>query len=62
MSLKIKTKYSLNFDLKRRKNKNINFLIFHYTGMRYENDAIKKLTEYGTKVSAHYFIKKMEKY
>ena len=58
MSLKIKTKYSPNFDLKKRKNKDINFLIFHYTGMRNEKSAIKKLTSYKSKVSCHYFIKK----
>ena len=58
MSLKIKTKYSPNFDLKKRKNKNIDFLIFHYTGMRHEKDAIKKLTSYKSEVSCHYFIKK----
>ena len=58
MSLTIKTKYSPNFDLKKRKNKKIDFLIFHYTGMRNENSAIKKLTSYKSKVSCHYFIKK----
>ena len=58
MSLKIITKYSPNFDFKKRKNKNIDFLIFHYTGMRREKDAIKKLTSFKSKVSCHYFIKK----
>ena len=58
MSVKIKTKYSPNFDLKKRKKKNIDFLIFHYTGMRNERSAIKKLTSYKSEVSCHYFIKK----
>ena len=58
MSIKIKTKYSPNFDLKKRKNKNIDFLIFHYTGMRNEKSAIKKLTSYKSEVSCHYLIKK----
>ena len=58
MSLKIKNKYSPNFDLKKRKNKDIDFLIFHYTGMRNEESAIKKLTSYKSEVSCHYFIKK----
>ena len=58
MSLIIKTKYSPNFDLIKRKNKNIDFLIFHYTGMRNEESAIKKLTSYKSEVSCHYFIKK----
>ena len=58
MSLKIKTNYSPNFDTKKRKNTNIDFLIFHYTGMKHERDAINKLTNSKTKVSCHYFIKK----
>ena len=58
MSLKIKNNYSPNFDSKKRKNININFLIFHYTGMKNERDAINKLTNSKSKVSCHYFIKK----
>ena len=58
MTLKIKTKYSPNFNLKKRKKTNIDFLIYHYTGMKYENDAIKRLTNFNSKVSCHYFIKK----
>ena len=50
--------YSPNFDIKKRKKKEIRFIVFHYTGMRKETDAIKKLTSQGTKVSSHYFIKK----
>ncbi len=57
-TLKIETIYSPNFDLKKRKLGNINFLIFHYTGMKNENDALKKLTSIKSKVSSHYFIKK----
>ena len=49
--------YSPNFDLKKRKFKNIKFIIFHYTGMQNEIDAIKKLTSEKSKVSSHYFIK-----
>ena len=58
MTLKIRTNYSPNFDPKKRRKTNIDFLIFHYTGMKYENDAIKKLTNFNSKVSCHYFIKK----
>ena len=58
MTLRIKTEYSPNFDLKKRKNTKINFLIFHYTGMRHEKEAIKKLTSLKSKVSCHYFVKK----
>ena len=58
MSLKIQTNYSPNFNLKKRKKTNIEFLIFHYTGMKYEKDAINRLTDIKSKVSSHYFIKK----
>ena len=49
--------YSPNFDKKKRRVKQIKFVIFHYTGMRRENDAIKKLTSEKSKVSCHYLIK-----
>jgi len=49
--------YSPNFDTKKRKKKAIKFLIFHYTGMKSELAAIKKLTSPLSKVSCHYFIK-----
>ena len=58
MTLKIVNNYSPNFDLKKRNIRNINFLIFHYTGMKHEKDAINKLTSKNSKVSSHYFIKK----
>ncbi len=49
--------YSPNFDVKKRRVNRIKFVIFHYTGMRRENDAIKKLTSAKSKVSCHYLIK-----
>ena len=49
--------YSPNFDLKKRKKKEIKFIIFHYTGMKCEIDAINKLTNQKSKVSCHYFVK-----
>ena len=55
------TNYSPNFDRKKRAPNQIKFLIFHYTGMKNEVDAIKRLTDYKSKVSSHYFIKKMVK-
>jgi len=58
MGLKIRENYSPNFDPIARKRKNIRFLIFHYTGMKSEREAIKKLTEIQSEVGAHYFIKK----
>ena len=49
--------YSPNFDQKKRKVKQIKFIIFHYTGMKNEKQAIKRLTAINSKVSSHYFIK-----
>ena len=49
--------YSPNFDIEKRKKNEIKFIVFHYTGMKKETDAIKKLTSQGTKVSSHYLIK-----
>ena len=49
--------YSLNFHPKKRKKRDIKFLIFHYTGMKSENAAIKRLTNLQSQVASHYFIK-----
>ena len=49
--------YSPNFDIKKRKPKDIKFIIFHYTGMKKEIDAINQLTNQKSKVSSHYFIR-----
>ena len=58
MSFKIFNNYSPNFKPKKRHINQIKFLIFHYTGMKKESDAIKKLTNFRSNVSCHYFIKK----
>ena len=58
MSMKKIFNYSPNFDFNKRNSKQIKFLIFHYTGMRKENDAINRLTKIQSKVSCHYLIKK----
>ena len=55
---KITTNYSPNFNLPKRTKKTIKFIIIHYTGMKDESSAIKKLCDFNSKVSAHYFIKK----
>ena len=55
----IKQYYSINFDATKRKKENIKFLVFHYTGMKSEKSAIKRLCDESSKVSCHYFIKKM---
>ena len=49
--------YSPNFDPKKRKYKDIKFIVFHYTGMLSEKNATKKLTDKNSKVSSHYLIK-----
>ena len=49
--------YSPNFENKKRKYKQIKFLIFHYTGMKNESTAISRLTNIKSKVSSHYLIK-----
>ena len=48
--------YSPNFDPKKRKPKQIKFIIFHYTGMKKEKDAIKRLTNLNSNVSSHFLI------
>ena len=49
--------YSPNFEIKKRKLNQIKFIIFHYTGMKNELKAIKRLTSIKSKVSSHYLIK-----
>ena len=49
--------YSSNFNIKKRKPNQIKFIIFHYTGMKRESEAIKRLTNIKSKVSSHYLIK-----
>ena len=55
---KIRINYSINFTLPKRSKKKIKFIIIHYTGMKKENAALKKLCNKKANVSAHYFIKK----
>ena len=55
---KLTKNYSPNFNLPKRSKKKIKFIIIHYTGMKKESVAIKKLCNENTNVSAHYFIKK----
>ena len=49
--------YSQNFTVTKRKKKLIKFIIIHYTGMKKETHAIKRLCDPKSQVSAHYFIK-----
>ena len=57
MIFKTTLNYSPNFSVKKRDSKKIKFLIFHYTGMKKESEAINRLTDIKSKVSSHYFIK-----
>ena len=57
MALKTTLNYSPNFNPKKRNSKQIKFIIFHYTGMKKESDAINRLTDIQSEVSCHYLIK-----
>ena len=55
---KMSINYSPNFNLRKRSVSKVKYLIFHYTGMKSENGALKKLTNCNSGVSCHYLIKK----
>ena len=55
---KISPNYSPNFNTIKRSQKDIKFIIIHYTGMNKELSAINRLCNFKSKVSAHFFIKK----
>ena len=57
MALKTILNYSPNFNPKKRTSKQIKFIIFHYTGMKSESNALKRLTDIQSEVSCHYLIK-----
>jgi len=57
MALKTTLNYSPNFYSKKRNSKQIKFIIFHYTGMKKESEAINRLTNIQSEVSCHYLIK-----
>ncbi len=57
MASKTILNYSPNFNPKKRTPKQIKFIIFHYTGMKSESDALKRLTDIQSEVSCHYLIK-----
>ena len=56
-NLKTIINYSPNFDPIKRKFRDIKFIIFHYTGMKNEKHATRRLTDLKSKVSSHYLIK-----
>ncbi len=53
---KMTTNYSPNFDPKKRDKNKIKYLIYHYTGMKNDRLAIKKLIDSNSNVSCHYYI------
>ena len=57
MSIKTVINYSPNFDPIKRSSNKIKYIIFHYTGMQKESEAINRLTDIKSKVSSHYLIK-----
>ena len=57
MRFKTVLNYSPNFYSTKRTPKKIKFIIFHYTGMKRESEAIKRLTDINSNVSSHYLIK-----
>ena len=57
MAIKTTNNYSPNFSAKKRYKKHIKFIIFHYTGMKKESEAINRLTNLQSEVSCHFFIK-----
>jgi N-acetylmuramoyl-L-alanine amidase len=57
MNINTTLNYSPNFSKKKRKPNQIKFIIFHYTGMKKESKAIKRLTSIKSEVSSHYLIK-----
>ena len=57
MALKTTLNYSPSFNPKKRVFKKIKFIIFHYTGMKSESNALKRLTDIQPEVSCHYLIK-----
>ena len=57
IGLNLTLNYSVNFSVPKRHKKSIKYIVIHYTGMKKEANAIKRLCDNKSKVSAHYFIK-----
>ena len=57
IGLKMATSYSPNFSFPKRSKERIKFIIIHYTGMKKESAAIKRLQDPKSNVSSHYLIK-----
>ena len=57
MGLNLTKNYSINFSFPKRQKQSIKFIIIHYTGMKKQSEAIRRLCDLKSKVSSHYFIK-----
>ncbi len=58
MNIKTSLNYSPNFSTTARNKNKIKYIIYHYTGMRSETKAVKRLSDDNSNVSCHYFIKR----
>ena len=58
IGLKMATSYSPNFKIPKRVKNRMKFIIIHYTGMKKESVAIKRLQDPKSRVSSHYLIKR----
>ena len=56
MSYKLSFNYSPNFNLRKRRPKDVKYIIIHYTGMRNDKDSLDRLTDIKSRVSCHYYI------
>ena len=54
--MRIKLENTLNFAKKTRNQKNIQYIIIHYTGMQSARVSLNRLKDLKSKVSCHYFI------
>jgi len=57
MNINTTLNYSPNFDIKKRKFEQIKFIIFQYTGMKNDKEAINRLTDFKSMVSSHFLIR-----
>ena len=54
--MKIKSNFSPNYSIKQRSNRDIKFVIIHYTGMQSEIESVNRLKDPKYKLSCHYLI------
>ena len=57
MPLKVSLNYSPNFTRKKRLKESVKYFVFHYTGMKNDKSAIKRLTDIQSEFASHYLIK-----